>query len=506
VSKNIIEKSKLMQLISYLDDKDYKELGLWVRSPIHNSNQMVIDLYNVIKHKYRNTNKPINILRIIKNLNLLPYTASEDDISPRDKQELRRTMHLLSEQIEDFLIWKANQKDAVVRKRRFMDELIIRRAYPLVPAVMRKARKIHEVSPLRDIQHCKNEFLLTQMDLWMTAIHKNRSMAPKMKLNIDALRQYCLGQLLRSYCFAVHTQKIIKTEYSYPMLEVLKSYVSDNEDIEHYTIRVYYTFLRLVQEERIEDYDELKAMIYSSNTFDNHEFRHMSALLINFCSVRIYQGDKRFMQERLELYKECLKRGALTEGVQLSAQRFILIIHTALAVNQPEWTNEFIEQYGEELGPDVREDIVKYGKALCAFHAGKYDIAQDFLNVMEKVMDSWVLIEIKILLIKIYYDKSELTFDNIDTHPINSELEALIQLTRPGSKINMSDNTRLGFANFTNFFKRILNRRKKIIGKERLSIDNIKALKTELTKIEPLKKRDWLNDKLNELLEDLERV
>jgi len=463
----------------------------------------VIDLYDVIKHKYRNTNKPIEILRIMKNLNLLPRTASEEDISPRDNQELRRTMHLLSEQIEDFLIWKANQKEAVVRKRQLMDELIIRRAYPLVPAVMRKARKMQETSPLRDVQHCRNEYLLAQMDLWMTVILKNRSMSPKMKLNMDALRQYFLSQLLRHYCFTIDSQKNHKTKHHYPMMEVLKSYVANSTDIEHYTIKFYYTFLKWIQDEKVEDYEELKVMIYSSDTFDNHELRQLFTVFTNFCSRKIKQGDDRFMQERFDLYKESLRRGMLTEGVQFSALKFIQIVDTGLAVNQPEWTNKFIEQYSHELGPDVREDTVNYTKALYAFHIGRYDVAQDFLHVVDKVMDYRVRLQMKTLLIKIYYDKNELTFDNIDTHPINSELDALLQLIRPGSNIKMSEDNRISYANFANFFKRILNRRKKLIGKETISIDNIEALKIDLTNMEFLRERNWLNDKLNELIEEL---
>ena len=500
MSENTINKSKLIQLISYLDDKDYKELGLWVRSPIHNSNQMVIDLYDVIKHKYRNTDKPIDTLKIMKHLKMLPRTAGEKDTCPRDKQELRRTMHLLSEQIEDFLIWKATQKEVVVRKRHLMDELMIRRAYPLVNAVMRKARKIQETSPLRDVQHCKNEYLLAQIDLFMAVIVKDRNVVSAMKHSVDTLRRYFLSQLLRYYCFASSKNAKFKTKKSYPMMEVLKSYVTNSKDFEYYTIRFYYICLELVQKSRIEDYNELKSMIYTGETFDNHELRQLFTVLTNFCGRKITEGDNRFMQERFDLYKEVLRKEILTDQVQFSASKFIEIVETGLKVNQPEWINEFIQKYSPELGPNLREDTVNYSKALYAFHFNKYNLAQDFLHAVNK-MNLWLM---KVLLIKIYYDKNELTFDNIDTHPINSELEALLQLTRPGGNTKASERNRLSRSNFANFFKRILNRRKKIIGKEMVSIDNIKALKTELADIERLAERKWLNDKLNELMKNVE--
>lgn len=500
MDKNSIDKSKLIQLISYLDDKDFKELGLWVRSPIHNSAQIVIDLYDVIKHKYRNTDKPIDMLYLMKGLKMSPRTAREKDICPRDKQELRRAMHLLSEQIEDFLIWKANQKEAVVRKRHLMDELIIRRAYPLVPAVMRKARKLQKTSPLRDIKHCKNEYLLAEMDLFMTVILKKDNAATDMQLTVDALCQYSISLLLCYYGFSISTQEIFKTDYSYPILEMLASHISKSEYIKHYTIRFYYTLLKLIKEKQVEDYDKLKIMIASQNTFPGHELRQIFTLLINFCIDKINQGDDRFTKERFDLYKEALRRGILTNDVQFSPRKFNQIVYSALLANQPEWADDFIEQYSHELGPDVRENTVNYSKALCAFHVGKYDVAQDFLYAIDKVLNVSIRIHIKILLIKIYYDKNDLNFHNIDTHPINSELEALRQLTRPGNNIKLTEDTRLPYANFANFLKRILNRKKKIIEKQAPIRQNIEALKAELSEIQFLTHRKWLSDKLEELM------
>jgi len=502
VSKNTIDKSKLMQLIFYLDDKDYKELGLWVRSPIHNSNQMVIDLYDVIKHKYRNTNKPIEILRIMKSLNLLPRTASEEDISPRDKQELRRTMHLLSDQIEDFLIWKATQKKTIIRKRYLMDELMIRRAYPLIPAVLRKTRKIHEASTLRDVPHCNHEYLLTEMDFYMTSIPKNLAVASDMKLTMDALCRYAFSTLLRYYCYVLNAQEHIKMKHNYPIMEVLESYITDSKYLEHYTIRVYYKLLKLIKEKRVEDYYEFKNMI-TKDTFNNTELRYLFGLLYNFCIIKIRQGDNRFIKEEFYLYKESLKRGILTAGIRFSERKFVFIIKSALSMNQPEWADNFIEKYSNELRPDVRENTVNYGKALYAFYIGEYSRAKDFLHMIDKVTDFSTRLRIKMLLIKIYYDNNELTSHNIDTHPINSELESLKQLIRPGTSSKLSEFSRSDFAGFANFFKRILSRKKRLIKKESLDSDNIEALKTELAGTESIMQRYWLNDKLDELIEEV---
>jgi len=337
----------------------------------------------------------------------------------------------------------------------------------------------------------------------MVSILKSRTTAPDLKLTVDALRRSCISQLLRYYAIVVNNRKVVKLEGDYPMMNILKSYVSDSEDIKHNIVNFYYTLLELMQEERVEDYYKLKITIFSKNLFDKSELRRFFGILINYCSRRINKKDNRFIQEKFELYKESLRRGVWTYHFQFPDTTFIQVIKTGLKANQQEWVNDFVEEYTHELSPDVRENTINYGGALYAFYIGKYDAAKDFLYNVNTITDTIARMQIKILSIKICYDNNELKFDNVDTHPINSELEALQQLTRPGSGTKISEDNRIYFANFVNFFKRILNRKKKIIEKEPLNIKNIEALKTELTEIQPLAEWVWLNDKLDELMKEV---
>jgi len=67
----------------------------------------------------------------------------------------------------------------------------------------------------------------------------------------------------------------------------------------------------------------------------------------------------------------------------------------------------------------------------------------------------------------------------------------------------MSEAARQRYSNFANFFKRILNRKKKLIYKESLTEANIETLKTDLADLESLTERDWLKEKITELISEL---
>lgn len=504
IKNDSISDAKLMVLLSYLNDKEFKELGLWVRSPVHNNSQSVLVLYDIIKKKYRKKDNKIDSLSMMKHLSLLPRTAQQKDICPRHKQELRRGMHLFSEQIENFLIWKQMQTETIICKRKLMDALFARQAYQLVPAVMNKARKVHQASPLRDIKHYEMEYLLTETNLYMDIVLKNRDTAASMQKAVDTLRHYTLSQLLRYYCGMVNTGKVVKTENNDSFIGVLTEYLENSEDLNIFIVRIYYMLLKVLKKEEIKDYYELKKQLFEQlHFFDAKALRELLNFLSNYCNRMIHKGNPQFIEEKFELYTVGLERECWTKDIAFSPHQFIQIISTALKLNKITWANDFIAQYGNQLSPNLRDNMLNYGYALCAFEAGKYDAAHGFSSQIDAIEDFIFRLRIKILLIKIYYDKNELTYKNIDTHPINAELEAIKHFVLPSTNKKIAEVSRQRYGNFANFFKRILNRKKKIIDKKNLSITNIQVLKTELADLQPLTERAWLAEKLDELIEEV---
>jgi len=345
---------------------------------------------------------------------------------------------------------------------------------------------------------------LAETSLYMDIVLKNRDTAYSMEKTVDTLRHYTLSQLLRYYCGMVNTGKIVKTENNYYFISMLTKYLENSEDLNIFAVRIYYMLLKVLKKEEIKDYYELKKYLFEQlHFFDAKELRELLNFLSNYCNRMIHKGNVRFAKEKFELYSVGLERECWTKDTAFSPHQFIQIISTALKLNKTTWANDFIIKYGDKLSPDLRNNMLNYGYALCAFEAGKYDVAHDFLSQIDTIEDFIFRLRIKILLIKIYYDKNELTYKNIDTHPINTELETIKHFVLPSTNKKIAEVSRQRYGNFANFFKRILNRKKKIIDKVPPNIASIQALKTELADLQPLTERAWLAKKLDDLIEEV---
>lgn len=499
--KDILKGSKLMILISHLDKKEFKDLGYWLRSPIHNSSKNVIKLYDILHHKYRKSSKLPNTFQVMQHIGILPKAKKYKDITYKHKQDLRQTMSLLTIQIQDFLIWKKTQENPIERNRRLMDALLEKQLFDLIRPIMNKSRKMQKALALRDVAYCEDDYKLTEMDFYMAIFLKNRNAAAAMKDTVNALEQSCLSQLLRYYCAVSNAKHIVKTE-DFPLMDLLRNYVENSKSKQVFTVQIYYRLLKMLEDEQPQDYHALKVQLFDNlGSFSTNELRQFLNFMSNHCMRMIRQGNEIFTSEQFDIFVVGLQHNCWTTGVYFSSPLFAEIVQTALSLNKLTWTDDFLTDYGDKLPPESKDNTLNYCLALAAFQKKDYDLAQEHLMGVHTAEDFIYHLKFKILLIKIYYDKNELTFANAEEHPINNELKALIQYVLPSTNKKMSETIRQQYSNFANFFKRILHRKNRGLLGYKLTSGDIKMLQTDLAGLKPLIERGWLVEKIGELVE-----
>jgi len=501
MSKNIqLHNSKLFLLLRTLGKKERKQFELWLSSPFHNNSEKVINLYRGLMIKHKGFDKPISKIALAEYIGISDNLLKNDELSPKEDVVLRKVMTQLTIQVQEFLIWQQSKENTIYKKRMLMDALLERKLYSLIPAILTKSRKELETSPYRNVQYYENAFQITEMATYLEILLTNRNSQKQIQKSIDALWQSILSNVLRYYCAAKNREKNIKIKYNYPLIEAVKEYVGEEIKEDVPIVYVYYVILCLIEQEDKRDFYKLKKYIFNNTSlFDITNIRQFLNHLINYCSRSIKKGKAEFVQERQDLYELGLELNCWTTQLYFSIHQFVNIVSNALLLKKTNWTNNFIQQYQVQLSPDTRDDILKYCHALVAFQIKDYDTAQDYLIKINNVEDFIYHLQFKILFIKIYYEQEVLTLDNIDTHPINYELEAIRHYVMSTRNTKMSKYSRESYNNFVNLFKRILNRKKKIISKEPVKPKQLDKLKEELRSEMPLVERQWLKEKIEEL-------
>jgi len=357
-------------LLRQFDKKEWKDFGLWLHSPIHNSSEKVVKLYEYLRNRWQNTDSMLNEHFLLKSIGA-----------------------------QDFLVWKNIQQDEVLTKRRLMDTFLEKTTYTLIPPILNKTKNKLEAASLRNIKYSEDVFLLTEMEFYLTILLGNRSTDTELQRVLETLRQSFLSKSLSYYCAAINYKKILKIELEYPFLKHIKTYLENSSDKEIPIIRAYYSLSKLLEHEQPEDYFDLKNYLFEYlNNFGMTDIRHFFNFMTNHCNWKL----------------KCW-----SAGTYFSEHQFVHIVKTALALHEIDWVQVFFKEHKNLLNPKVQDVFVNYYQALLAFELKEYDKAQGYLGQINTADDFLYHVQFKILYIKIFYDKKNLNIDNADTHPIS---------------------------------------------------------------------------------------
>jgi len=422
MKNSTLKNSKVLVLLHQFSNKELKELGLWLRSPIHNSSEKVIKLYECIKNKQRNTTTPLNEHILLKSIGVLHSSSQKKIIMREDRKVLQQTLHLLYLQTQDFLVWKNIQQDDIQTKRHLMDAFLEKTTYKLVPPILNKSKNKLAATALRDIKYCEDVFSLTEMEFYLTILLGNRNTDTELQHLIETLRQSFFSKSLKYYCSVITYEKILNIKFDCPFLKHIKAHLESGTDRDIPVIHVYYSLLKLLEYEKPEDFYTLKNYLFRHlDNFGMTDIRQFFNHMTNYCIWKIRNGSQEFLQERFEVYQKGIELKCWSAGTYFSEHQFVHIVKTALALNEIDWVQTFFEEHKNLLNPKVQDVFVNYYEALLAFELKEYDKVQDYLGQINTADDFVYYVQFKILYIKIFYDIQDLNIDNAETHLINYE-------------------------------------------------------------------------------------
>ena len=167
---------------------------------------------------------------------------------------------------------------------------------------------------------------------------------------------------------------------------------------------MYYQIYQALKTGKIQYYESLKVLLLQSfNQFPIAEMRNILLLTINICIRKLNAGEKPFLREAFNWYKQGFETGILIKNKEISRYTYNNVIIIAMKIEEFEWTKSFIENYKNFIAEPYRYDTYYFNLALWYEQQKQYD---EVLNLLQKVEFRDVLqtLHSKIILLRIYYE------------------------------------------------------------------------------------------------------
>ncbi len=476
-----MQKSKLVEVFYQLSATQKTSLRKFIQSIYFNKREDVIRL-----HAYMEQFDHAQHLGLSKH-KVFSHVFPDQVFNKSGEQQLRYVMSFLLKLTEEFLITEEAMSLPI------MNQLRLARAYRRMRLPkhfrqsLRKARQIHQASPLRDFDYYEIGFQIEQEEYVFTG-HTERSAPRNLQALSDMLDIQYIAAKLKQSCLLLAHQTMYKISYNTGLLQPILNYVSAHKELlKEPAIALYYYYYQAVSNEAGEAYFKKfkRLLLQEVKAFPEDEIRDLHQFAINFCIRRVNlqaEGFEHYFEEMLDLYKAGLEHGFLIQDGQMSPFAFKNIVSTALWLRQFDWTSHFIETYQEDLNPKIRETYVNFAYSKLRFEQKDYDAALLLLQKVE-YSDIFLNLNSKVMLLKIYYELDE--YDVLESF-LNSFKTYVNRKRKSGDLRSYHQENFLNIIRFT----------RKLLSYNPFSKSEKQKLKAEIEACKVLTERQWLLSQL----------
>jgi len=393
-----LQTSKLFLLLAIIDEKALNKVPKFLGSPYFNTTKPVIALFQFISqlsHKKRGALTKEQLHQAL--YPTLPYKD----------ERIRLVMSQLVQLLEQFLLleeWKKNTVANKIQLAQLYQQMKVEKLYEQTnTTTFQQLQK----QPLRNVDYYKHSYQLALAN-YQQASFTNRMGPQNLQEVANLLDTSYLIEKLKIACLVASHQRVYQQEYDFGLLDSLLVYITKKELTNIPAIGIYYySYQSLVKEDPTESFQQFKKLLFQyQQQFTTAELMDIYLMGINCCIRMINKGDRRFLEESMDLYQKGLASNALLENGVLSRFTYQNIVSTGLRTQQYQWTEEFMETYKLTVEKEYQESAYRFNKGRVAYQQKHYQEALDLLKDTDH-KDLLVNLFSKTLLLKIYYELEE---------------------------------------------------------------------------------------------------
>ncbi|MCB0566848.1 MAG: hypothetical protein KDD01_20970 [Phaeodactylibacter sp.] len=365
---------KLFILLSALDAEEFTLLGRAVRSPLMNTNQRVVALYEYFQSFYPLLEGPELEGEVLFSC-LFPDEAYND-------YKLRRLISSLSQLVEQFLVYLEAKREEQEAPLLLIRALGRRNLHNYFEKKSMEVLDTLDNSPYRDLDYY-NRKVEVFTNYYFHPFTDKRAIEPgrlqELVNDMDysyALKMYRLGNELRN------RERIFSEQYQLTGIDALTVQYGDGILSENVVFRTYRSLFNAYQdEENPVLFREFKEnFITHIDEMGQDDRNLLFQQLLNYTIRRINQGDSSYYREALGLYRMGLKNELLIDGGRMSEATYSNIVMVSCEEGAYDWAKSFIEQYENLLDDEAKEDTVAHCFSLWHYFQGQHDKALQVLS------------------------------------------------------------------------------------------------------------------------------
>lgn len=479
--------SSLFQIIKTLSSDEFERLGDFLRSPLHNSSQMCLKLYDLIAKTYPRLEAPA----LSKESAMIKLFKGKTD---SEASSLRNLMSQLKGLVEQFLCYNEfmSQEETHYRQYLLLRSLNQRELGKQYEQIYKYERQTLDQIQLKNEDYFRARYLTEQLDYRVRISQQSKGqITEKLRevlFHLDTF--YLLNKLKYNAVSKLNQLNIHQQAIN---AEQLKDIVSNNTLEKHPSLQLYYLISLLFSENENHKihFSEFKRLLFQytdNKAISDDDLSNMYTFATVFCTRQWKTGDTDYLNDILVLYEKMLDNKLLHSNNHIVPLHFKNIVIVGLRAKRYDWVDKIINEYTQQIAPNYREPMLYFSRALWHFYQKHYDEALNFFHHYD-LLDNLYPLDRRTFLLRIYYETNASYIFTDFTYSFE-------RFVRETHRLRSQQNRR-AYLNFISLARQLFNA--KTMPDVRQDIIQRIERKMEQLKTKPISDRQWIMDKLNEL-------
>ncbi len=291
---------------------------------------------------------------------------------------------------------------------------------------------------------------------------------------------------LQLQCELINLKNVLNKEYEVILIDPICNYIKSNDFLNSSLVEIYYNILITLTYSGNESEDSFKKILVLTD--ENHkvlsieDLKNIYQYEKNFCIRRINKGEDNYRLVLFDLYKTILSNKRIMDHEYFSQWEFKNIVTLGLRLKEGDWIKSFISTYINYLPPQERKNALTYNSAMLYYYKKSYKFVLKYLQEVE-FTDLYYQLDSKSILLKVYFETDE---QEALLHHI-----AAFKIYLARNK-NISDYQLTIYKNFIKYSLKIF--------RAGTNSTKLGALKNEISSASNISDRNWLLERINELM------
>lgn len=478
-----LNNTKVLQVLKQLNTIELNRLHKFIGSPYFNSNETILNYYNSIHDHLKKAH-----------IDFDEYQLAQKAIGTKDfdKAKFTKLNNSLLSLVEEFFIQENLSSKQFVKANFLLEEIIEREIDVLYNNSLKSAKRIVDRTLEKSSSYYFEQYKLELLEFRKIGEFERKTKSKKelAGFNIEKtsrhIDEFFILEKIKLYCTLLSWKKVSKIDQKLNFIDLIEAYLTRNKKDLPPQIEIYYLISKtFTDSDNLDHYFTLSELIKDQiSIFSITEAKEVYDAILNYCIQKINAGENSFQSELFERYKDALQNGVLLIKNVLSPTSFRNICFLGLRLKHFDYIEFFIKKYSENLPEKYRDNAVRFNLSRLYFYQNKFD---DVLRLLSEVEYEDVVYNLnaKSLLLASYYELGE-------DDALSSLFESFRAYLRRNKGVNLQ--RKKLYINLINYTKKLtkLNRRDK---------DAIKKLRLKIEEADDINSKQWLLDKLDELME-----